>query len=141
MQFAEEEAKRLPIGTFDHHESKRDRNGYRSTRYRDPNLLERSFGLPIAIAAYAVATIIFSRMDVGLVAAFLIVLAFAGDWGSTAKENHFRLWTEVFALRGGLAHALSHGGATCRGCDDARKLVPEWDAEMRAHERASRDDL
>jgi hypothetical protein len=139
MHFAEEEAERLPIGTFDHLESKRDRNGYRSTRYEDPNLIERWYGLPIAFAAYAVATIIFSRMDVGLVAALFIVFAVFSYRNDHVEQNHKRLWEEVFALRGGLAHALSHGADKCAECEKVRRLVPVWDAELRAKERAERE--
>ena len=56
-----------------------------------------------------------------------------------AKSAHRRMWEEVFALRGGLDHALSHLGDPCPECEKARKLVPEWDAAMRAKARAERE--
>jgi len=39
----------------------------------------------------------------------------------------------------GLSHALTHSGDPCPECEKARKLVPKWDAEMRAKARAERE--
>jgi hypothetical protein len=137
MHFAEDEAERLPIGAFDTLSSGRDRKTrFVWVRYRAPNLIEKWYGLPIAVAAYLVATVIFSRVDYGLVVAFFIVFAVLSVRNDNVERNHKRLWKEVFALRGGLAHALSHGGEKCPECEKARKLVPEWDAAMRAKARA-----
>jgi hypothetical protein len=49
------------------------------------------------------------------------------------------MWEEVFALRGRLDHPLTHLGDPCPECEKARKLVPEWDAAMRAKARAERE--
>ena len=139
MRWAEDEAKELPIGAFDAMAVGRDRKtGFVCARYRAPNLIEKWFGLPIAVAAYLVATVIFSRVDYGLVVAFFIVFAVVSVRNDNVERNHKRLWKEVFALRRGLAHALSHGGEKCPECEKARKLVPEWDAAMRAKARAER---
>jgi hypothetical protein len=115
MHFAEDEAERLPIGAFDTLSSGRDRKTrFVWVRYRAPNLIEKWYGLPIAVAAYLVATVIFSRVDYGLVVAFFIVFAVVSVRNDNVERNHKRLWKEVFALRGGLAHALSHGGEVPR---------------------------
>src|SRR5665811_831151 len=67
MYFAEDEAERLPIGAFDTLSSGRDRKTrFVWVRYRAPNLIEKWYGLPIAVAAYLVAAVIFSRVDYGL---------------------------------------------------------------------------
>ena len=141
MHFAEDEAERLPIGAFDTLSSGRDRKTrFVWVRYRAPNLIEKWYGLPIAVAAYLVATVIFSRVDYGLVVAFFIVFAVVSVRNDNVERNHKRLWKEVFALRGGLAHALSHGGEKCPECEKARKLVPEWDAAV-ADFRKSPDSI
>ena len=141
MHFAEDEAERLPIGAFDTLSSGRDRKTrFVGVRYRAPNLIEKWYGLPIAVAAYLVATVIFSRVDYGLVVAFFIVFAVVSVRNDNVERNHKRLWKEVFALRGGLAHALSHGGEKCPECEKARKLVPEWDAAV-ADFRKSPDSI
>src|SRR5665811_2382815 len=88
MHFAEDEAERLPIGAFDTLSSGRDRKTrFVGVRYRAPNLIEKWYGLPIAVAAYLVATVIFSRVDYGLVVAFFIVFAVVSVRNDNVERN------------------------------------------------------
>lgn len=142
MLWHEDEALRLPVGTFDVLTNKR-RGGLTTIRYRPPNLIERSFGVPIAVAAFFLVAAYTKDPSVGGVAALLTILAFVGMRDGEARQNHNRMWKEVFALRGALAHALSHERGPCGGCGKAQGLIPEWDAEARVgvHEsRASGSD-
>ena len=144
MHFHEDEAERLPIDAFDTLSSGRDRKTrFVWVRYRAPNFIERTYGLPVAVVAYPVATYFSQDAAVGLAAVLITVVGFLGMRNEAAKSAHRRMWEEVFALRGGLDHALTHLGDPCPECEKARKLVPEWDAAMRAKaraERASRSD-
>ena len=68
MHFHEDEAERLPIDAFDTLSSGRDRKTrFVWVRYRAPNFIERTYGLPVAVVAYPVATYFSQDAAVGLV--------------------------------------------------------------------------